>query len=369
MTNLIQEPQKIVVVGDAFVSSHIMEQAVKESAICCEKVVHCFWGTPSKQEFTAQQIKLERGGPGSVPYAEGLDTAISDASVLITHYCPVPRILLEKAPKLRLILTCRGGVEHIDLAAASERNIPVLNVIRNAEPVADFTLGLMLCLTRNIALSHGRIRQGEWIKNFYNDGFLMTLGSHMVGLAGLGNVGIALARRLKALGVPMLAFDPYTSRETLEQADLSGIETVPSLEALFSRADIVSLHLRLTPETEHIIGKKYFSLMKKTAYFINTARGGLVDQAALTVALSQGDLAGAALDVFDAEPLAADDPLLGMDNVLLTTHLAGTTVDAIPRSPFMLMREADRFLKDRVLDRVVNRDKLTLDTVNQNGNN
>lgn len=359
MTNLLQKPQKIVVVGDAFVSSDVMELAVRESAICCGKIVHCFWGTPDKKEFTSRQIRLERGGPESVPYADGLDEAISDAGVLITHYCPVPRSLLEKAPRLSLILTCRGGLEHIDLAAAGERNIPVLNVIRNAEPVADFTLGLMLCLTRNIALSHERIRQGEWIKSFYNSAFLMTLGSHIVGLAGLGNVGIALARRLKALGVPILAFDAYTSRERLEGEGLGDIEIVPSLEDLFSQADIISLHLRLTPETEHMIDERYFSLMKKTAYFINTARGGLVNQTALTAALIRGDLAGAALDVFDSEPPAADDPLLHMDNVLLTTHIAGTTVDAIPRSPFMLLREADRFLRDGVLERVVNRDKLT----------
>lgn len=360
MKDLLQKPQKIVVVGDAFVSPDVMEQAVRESAICCGEIVRCFWGTPDKQEFTARQIKLERGGPDAVPYAAGLDGAIADADVLITHFSPVPRALLQKAPRLRLIMTCRGGMEHIDLAAASERNIPVLNVIRNAEPVADFALGMMLCLTRDIALSHARLQQGEWMKSFYNSPFLMTLSSHVIGLAGLGNVGIALARRLQALGVPMIAFDAYTSRERLEKAGLQDIEMVDSLETLFSRADIVSLHLRLTPETEHMIGEKYFSLMKKTAYFINTARGGLVDQGALCTALSRGDLAGAALDVFDAEPLAADDPLLKMDNVLLTPHIAGTTVDAIPRSPFMLLREADRFLKDGVLDRVVNRGQLSL---------
>lgn len=362
MNNMTKTPQRIVVVGDAFVLPATMEQALRESAICCGEILKCFWGLPDKQEFTVRQLRVERGGPEAVPYADGLDEAIAAADVLVTHFCPVPRSLIDKAPRLKLILTCRGGVEHIDLAAASARNIPVINVIRNAEPVADFALGLMLSLTRDIALSCAFLKErGEWSKSFYNSPFLMTLNSHLVGLAGLGNVGIALARRLKSLGVPMIAFDAYTSLERLEKSGLGDIELVDSLETLFERSDIVSLHLRLTPETEYTIGANYFSRMKKTAYFINTARGGLVDQPALTAALRRGDLAGAALDVFDAEPLAPDDPLLRMDNVLVTPHIAGTTVDAIPQSPFMLLREADRFLKQGVCDRVVNAADITLE--------
>ena len=150
-------------------------------------------------------------------------------------------------------------------------------------------------------------------------------------------------------------------KEKLEKAGLGAIKLVDSLETLFEQGDIVSLHLRLTPDTEHMIGMQYFSRMKKTAYFINTARGGLVDQPALVEALQQGCMAGAALDVYDSEPLAVDDPLLQMDNVLLTPHIAGTTVDAIPRAPFLLMREVDRFLADGVTDRVVNHVSITLE--------
>ena len=354
-------PQKIVLVGDAFVSADTMEQAVQSSALCCGEITKLMWGSADKQEFTARQLKLERNGPESVSYADRLDEAIADAEVLMVHFNPVPRALLDKAKNLKLILTCRGGLEHIDLAAASERNIPVLNVIRNAEPVADFALGMMLCLTRDIALSHCKMREGVWSKTFYNSEFLMTMSSHTVALAGIGNVGAALARRLLALGVPVIAYDAYTSLEKLKKAGLDAIELVDSLETLFERGDIVSLHLRLTPETERMIGMQYFSRMKKTAYFINTARGGLVDQSALAEALQKGCMAGAALDVYDSEPLAADDPLLTMDNVLLTPHIAGTTVDAIPRAPFLLMREVDRFLESGVTDRVVNHSSVALD--------
>ncbi|MGE4549502.1 MAG: 2-hydroxyacid dehydrogenase [Intestinibacillus sp.] len=354
MQSITRQPQKIVAVGDAFVSPDTMEQALRESGICCGEIVKLYWGTPDKQAFTARQLRLERGGPDAVECAEGLEEAVRDADILLVHFNPVSARLLEKAEKLRLILTCRGGLEHIDVAAASARNIPVVNVIRNAEPVADFTLGLMLDLTRDISLSYHKIKQGCWMKSFYNSEFLMTLNSHTVGLAGVGNVGIALARRLKALEVPMIAFDAYTSRERLEKAGLGDIRMVSSLEELFEQADIVSLHLRLTAETEHMIDKRYFSRMKKTAYFINTARGGLVNQTDLADALRSGMLAGAALDVYDSEPLPPDDALLTMEQVVLTPHIAGTTVDAIPKAPFLLMREVDRWLKQGITDRVVN---------------
>lgn len=354
MQSITREPQKIIVVGDAFVSPDTMEQALLNSSICCGKIVKLFWGTPDKQEFTARQLMLERGGPEAVEYADELAEAIQDADILLVHFNPISDKLLSRAGKLKLILTCRGGMEHIDVAAASARNIPVINVIRNAEPVADFALGLMLDLTRDISLSFQQMKQGRWTKSFYNSGFLMTLNSHTVGLAGVGNVGIALARRLKALEVPMIAFDAYTSKERLKKAGLGDICMVSSLEELFEQADIVSLHLRLTSETERMIDKRYFSRMKKTAYFINTARGGLVNQADLTDALRSGMIAGAALDVYDSEPLPPDDALLMMEQVVLTPHIAGTTVDAIPKAPFLLMREVDRWLIHGITDRVIN---------------
>ena len=152
------------------------------------------WGGSDKAgiHLAAAQTRAERSGSRTVCGRSG--EVIGEAEVLLVHFNPVPRALIEKAPNLKVILTCRGGMEHIDLAAASERNIPVLNVIRNAEPVADFALGMMLDLTRDIALSHRKMREGVWMKSFYNSDHLMTLSSHTVALAGIGNVGSALAR-------------------------------------------------------------------------------------------------------------------------------------------------------------------------------
>ncbi len=358
---LCNEPQNVVVVGDAFVAVETMLDAVQKSCIRVGKISSAFWGSEDTDEFAARQLNLERHGAEAEAYADGLDELISDCTVLLTHFNPVPRALIEKAPDLKVILTCRGGLEHIDVEAASERGIPVINVIRNAIPVAEFALGMMLDLTRNISASHYQMRQGKWVKEFPNSAFCATLSSLTVGLAGMGNIGIELAIRLKAMGVHIIAQDDYLDRDRLARNGLDDVVIVPTLEDLFRQADLVSIHLRLTPETEHMIDKRYFSLMKPTAYFINCARGGLVNQADLLEVLRTHAIAGAALDVFDSEPLTADDGFAELDNVLLTSHIAGATVDAIPRAPFLLMREVDKIVKRGLTERIVNRGKITLE--------
>lgn len=360
LTTLIQEPQNVIVIGDAFVSPATMEDAVHSSKICIGQIQSFFWGSADKDAFAARQLNVERGGPEAEPWAEGLDNVIADCTVVFTHFNPIPRALIEKAPKLQAILTCRGGLEHIDVDAASEHGIPVINVIRNAIPVAEFTIGMMLDLTRNISLSHHHLIQGDWFKQFPNANFTTTLNNLTVGLIGLGNVGIEVAIRLKALGVPMMIYDAYLDPKRLP---LYGLEEVPiaeTMEELFRSCDIISLHLRLTPETLHSIDKRYFSLMKPTAYFISAARGGLIHQQDLIDALRSHSIAGAALDVFESEPLSSDAGFSDLDNVLLTPHIAGATVDAIPNSPYLLVRELDKILTAGILDRIVNRKALNL---------
>lgn len=357
-TQLKEKPLTIIVVGDFYVSPETMEKAVSVSSLKVGTVKKCFWGTDDQDEFAAKQLNLERHGPEAEAYADGLDELITDADLLITHFSPVPRKLIDQAKKLKGIFTCRGGLEHIDVQAASERNIPVVNVIRNAEPVADFTLGMILALTRNIAISHQGMTEGHWMKSFPNSAYVTTLSNLTVGLAGVGNIGIELARRLKALDMKILAWDNYISRERLDKNGLSDLVLVSSLEELFSSSDVVSLHLRLTEDTLGLINETYFSLMKPSAYFINSARGGLVNQSDLIHALEERRIAGAALDVFEEEPLAQDSPLKKLPNVVLTPHIAGQTVDAIPNSPFLLMKEVERIIKDGVTDRVANHKEL-----------
>lgn len=358
---LLNRKLKIVVVGDVFVSPETMAEAVKQSPLEAGEIVSCFWGKDDKQNFTERQINIERNGPEAESYAEGLDEAIVDADILFTHFSPVPRALIEKGKSLKAIFTCRGGLEHICIEAASNKNIPVVNVIRNAEPVADFVLGLIIALTRNIAVSHRGLMEGKWMKNFPNSEFTTTLSQLKVGLAGVGNIGIEIALRLKALGVTVIAHDDYISKERLEKNGLSDMMLVSSLEDLFRESDVVSLHLRLTDDNLKMINKKYFSFMKPTAYFINSARGGLVDQEDLIEALKSRSIAGAALDVFDSEPLSSESELLSLDNVILTPHIAGQTVDAIPKAPFMLMKEVGKIINNGVTDRIVNYENILND--------
>lgn len=346
---------RAVVVGDVFVSPDTMEQALKGSSLGTSEIKKLFWGPQDKDLFTKRQINIERHGPDAEAYAEGLDDAIENAEILMVHFCPIPGKLIEKAKHLKIILTSRGGLENIDVKSASKRNIPVVNVIRNAEPVADFALGMILDVTRNITSSCRRLfEKGEWAKTFPNSPYVTTLNSLTIGFVGLGNVGIALATRLHALGVSMIGFDDYVSRERLEKNGLGAIEMVATMDEVFERADLITLHLRLTDENVGCINKSCFGRMKKSAYFLNTARGGLVNEQDLIGVLESHSIAGAALDVFEAEPLPASSRLLKLDNVLITSHIAGMTVDAIPMSPFMLTNVVDKIVKNGLTERIVN---------------
>lgn len=360
MNNIYTKPQNIILIGDAYVSSESMLDAIKDSSICIGNIISLMWGTKDKEEFSIRRIQVERFGPESIEYAEGLDKAILNADILITHYCPIPRSIIEKAKNLKYILTCRGGLEHINLKSASEYNIPVLNVIRNAEAVADFTVGLMYALTRNIALANNSLKNNDWKTSFYNYEFIKPLSSYVVGLAGLGNIGLLVAEKLKALKVKIIAYDKYVSKDKLKKLNLEDIELVENLEELFKNSDILSLHMRLTKETENIIGKKYFSLMKDNAYFINTSRSGLINELEFIECLSKGKPFGTAIDVFDKEPLPNNHPFITMENVIITPHIAGMTVDAIPKAPYLLISEFKKYLDKGIVDRIVNYSDITL---------
>ena len=298
---------------------------------------------------------IEKNGSEAEPYPAELDDCIEECDVLMVHFCPVPKRLIEKAKNLKAIITCRGGLEHINVDAATQKNVAVINVIRNAVPVAEFAIGMMLNITRNITISHNDIMDNKWTKEFPNKSYLSTLSNLKIGLVGMGNIGIEIATRLKAFGCNLIAYDPYLDRDRIKANELEDNVTFKdNIEDVFKEADIISLHMRLVDANKGIINKKLFSLMKKTAYFINTARGGLVNQTDLIEALKNNKMAGAALDVFQDEPIEKDCELIKLKNVLLTPHIAGQTVDAIPKSPFLLMKEVDKIVNKNISDRIVN---------------
>ena len=352
---LTEKALNVVAVGDFFVNADTMEDALKASKINVGKIEKIFWGVNNNDEWASHQLNIERNCSEAEPYPEKLDELIEDCDILMVHFCPVPKKLIDKAKNLKVIVTCRGGLEHINVKAASEKNIPVINVIRNSVPVAEFTIGLILSVTRNIAVSHMDLVDGKWTKVFKNQEHVSTLSNLVVGLIGVGNIGIEVATRLKPFGCKMIAYDPFIDKERIKRNDLEDCVVFrDKIEDVFSEADIVSLHLRLTPETQNMVDKKLFSLMKPTSYFINVSRGGLINQDDLIDVLENNKILGAALDVFDSEPLADGSKLRTFRNVTLTPHIAGATVDAIPKSPFLLMKEIDKIITKGTTDRIVN---------------
>jgi D-3-phosphoglycerate dehydrogenase len=279
------------------------------------------WRVGGKEALQRINLQVEKTGPEGVPPPPDVLARLGDADILFTQFFPVSSAVLAAAPRLRAIGVGRSGVENVNVAAATARGIAVLNTTgRNAEAVAEYAIGLLLAEARNIGRAHAALKRGEWRKKYPNDESVPELAGRTLGLVGFGQIGRLMVRRLAGFEMTFLAFDPYAP-------PAPGVEFV-DLETLLRRSDFVSLHAKVTPETRGLIGRAQLALMKPTAYLVNTARAELVDEAALAEALREGRLAGAALDVFAREPPPAGDPLLALDNVTLSPHQAGVTVDA-----------------------------------------
>lgn len=340
---------KLVIIGDALVSSATLRDAAKdidfpgrdESEL--DVVSYEWYSDLEKEKFQEKILLIEKNGPEAVEIPAGVTEALKDADYLLVHIAPVSKSMLETAAKLKLIGTCRGGLEHIALNSVKEKNIMLIHVIRNAEPVADFTLSLMYAETRNIARAHHEIKNGKWRKSFSNDEHKTVLANHTVGLIGLGYIGKLVAKRLNALGVRVIAHDPFIDKSLVIKEGLR-VELL-DMDSVISQSDILSLHMRLTPETENMINKDVFNKMKAGSYIINTARAGVVHKADLIDALKNRRIAGAALDVSWDEPINTDDPLLQLDNITLTPHIAGDTIDAIPKAPYLLKTVLNDYFK------------------------
>ncbi len=229
---------------------------------------------------------------------------------------------MQAGTNLKVLGRAGVGVDNIDVDYATRRGIVVLNAPGgNVVSAAEHTFALLLALVRHIAQADASLRGGKWERSRFKG---IELHGKTLGLAGAGRIGTEVARRGRAFGMRVIAYDPYLSRERAEQL---GIELV-TLPDLLDEADVVSVHTPLTDETRRLIGAKELALMKPTAYLVNAARGGVVDEAALAQALEGGKLAGAALDVFEQEPVPANHPLLKLENVVVIPHLGAATREA-----------------------------------------
>lgn len=227
---------------------------------------------------------------------------------------------------------------------------------RNARAVAECTVVLMLSEIRNIARAHAALKQHVWLRDFPNRDAIPELNQKTVGLIGYGAVARLVAHYLVAFGSRLLAYDPYCTADPAPA-------TLVDLPQLLQQSDIVSLHARLTADNRHLIGRSELRQMKKTAVLINTARSGLVDEAALAEALANHTIMGAAIDVFEQEPVPEDHPLLALDNVTLTPHLAGSTIDAFRGSPGLMAGHLGRLLRGESRLPIINavQPRLTVD--------
>ncbi|WP_315703222.1 MULTISPECIES: 2-hydroxyacid dehydrogenase [unclassified Bradyrhizobium] len=268
---------------------------------------------------------------------------IGDASLLVTHLAPISRSMLQRLPQLKFIAVSRGGPVNIDMQAAREHQVLVVNTPgRNASAVAEFTIGAILAETRLIRSGHESLRGGGWRGDLYRaDRTGRELSEMVVGIVGYGAIGTRVVKLLKAFGCKILVTDPYVQLSAQDRND--GVEHV-ALPELLARADVISLHARVTPETTGFIDREALARIKPGAVLINTARGPLVDYNALYEALSSGRVGGAMLDTFAVEPVPQDWPLLQLPNVTLTPHIAGASVRTVTFAADQAAEEVRRFL-------------------------
>jgi len=243
-----------------------------------------------------------------------LDVAQECAGVIAGSE-PWPRKVIEALPQLRVLSRTGVGFDAIDLAACDEHRVVVATTPGvNHHAVAEHTIALLMGVARGFPLRDQQVRQGTWIRVSTPRVMGRTLG-----IVGLGRIGRAVATRAAGLGMKLLAYDPYPPCEFAEQWNVE----LTGLDDLFRRSDYITLHLPMGPEVKHLINERTISLMKPEAVIVNTARGLLIDEAALYYALKDGRLRAAALDVFETEPLPTSSPLLTLSNVLVSGHVAG----------------------------------------------
>jgi phosphoglycerate dehydrogenase-like enzyme len=266
--------------------------------------------------------------------------------VNIRAYCKFTAEVLKTCPGLKHLAVWGTGTDNIDLPAAKSLGILVTNTPNTAtDSVAEQGLALMLAVARKIPAIDAQVKQGEWVR-----GMLTQLAGKTLGILGTGAIGLRMAQLGRGIGMNVVA---WTYHPDPAKAEAVGFRYLPTMTDVLQESDVVSLHLRYSPDTKHIIGAQELAQMKPAALFVNTARGQLVDQRALYEALRHGKIAGAGLDVFEPEPIDPQDPLLSLPNIVLSPHTAGTTPEALMNGLNLCSANVVAFLAGHVQNRVV----------------
>lgn len=333
---------KAILSGDPMIPSELFEAAYNQHLKAFfPQVVSKNW-EDDWAKLQDRRLKVEQNGPEIEIVPDVILQNGQDASFLSGLFFPVSSKVMDAMPNLRMVGLARAGKENVNLKEATKRGILVFNVMgRNAEAVSDFAVGLMLAESRNIARAHYSIKHGGWQKEFSNNDFVPQLKGKKVGIAGFGYIGRLVAKKLSGWDLEVLVYDAFTPKEEIMEAGCTPVDK----DTLFQQADFLSIHLRLVEATKGWVGKNQLAMMKKTAVVVNTGRSGLIDMDALYDALATKQIAGAGLDVFDNEPLEANSKWLNLENVTLTTHIAGTTTEVLTKSPYLLFEDIEVFLK------------------------
>ena len=295
---------------------------------------------PDTLQVLREIAEVKIGEIGRVCSKEDFAREMTDTSVvIITSQYQITKDVIDAAPKLRGIVKygSRPGSDNVDIHVANERKIQVSYTRgANSDSVAEFTVALIFAVAKKLNNAMALLRKNEWRNASC---FGLELLEKTVGIVGLGSVGSKVATKLNCLGMRVLAADPYVSSDKAESVRAK----LTNLETLLSESDVVSIHAQVSDENKHMIGREELALMKRSAYFVNTARGVLVDERALYEALRDGKIAGAAMDVFETEP-PIGSPFLSLDNVILTPHIASWTADALRKEATVAVEEARRIL-------------------------
>ena len=243
-------------------------------------------------------------------------------ALLVRSATQVTADVIRAGVRLRVVARAGVGVDNIDVDAATQAGVIVVNApTGNVVAAAEHTIAMLMAMARNIPQADAHVRNGQWKRDRFMG---VEVRGKVLGTVGLGRVAQEVVRRAQGLGLTVIAYDPYV---TAEYASHRNVELV-DLDSLVERADFLTLHVPLTPQTRHLIGRERLARMQPTARIINVARGGIIDEQALYDAIEAGQLAGAALDVFEQEPLPADSPLRNNPKIVLSPHLGGSTVEA-----------------------------------------
>jgi D-3-phosphoglycerate dehydrogenase len=281
--------------------------------------------------------------------------AIQGADVIINQGVPMPREVIREIDKAQAIVSFGHGFNHIDHKTATDHGVMVVNCAGFCtEEVSNHAIMLLLACAKKLTILNNLVKAGKWDAQLRQVMLPMVpIDGQTLGLVAFGNIARATARKASVFGLDVIAYDPYVQPWIAKEYR---VELVPTLDELARRSDFVSIHTPLNDETRQLIGAAFFKAMKPTAYFINTCRGPTVDETALIKALQDGEIAGAGLDVFEVEPTPADNPLLKMDNVIVTPHSAGTSSRSRIAAQVQIGQETARLLKGTWPMSVVNPD-------------